>query len=389
MKMSTASRPNLKFFTGAPMVEDLDWNDKSLANEILPAFDRFSGYGSPQLFSDKLSSPSPTTSSGEWPKWRSLLFDTHKPAVIDPSVESFSSDRGNRQERAAPNVSFTSVATVDDLDVATTENFLEESFAVYNSVVVSQLRDHQVEDSITFDSFPNEYSTNGSFISVGSKDSAPSQSFIPNLALQSLSYPVVNLKSIPKADYLMRIAPQTVTVNLVVGILSVNPSRRVQLRQSKSTMDIVDLIVGDDTRTGFSISFWLVPQSMQQSELRDDPMRAVLESLKTRDVVVLRNVALRVWQGQVHGQSLSKRISRYETKLEVLGRDGDVDMGLAEKPPSAQSHQLAKVKRVVDWVHAFLGVSAAVTRDSRREAANVKEKGRVGVDQMELPPETQ
>lgn len=277
------------------------------------------------------------------------------------------------------------VGDQNEIDISREDQFLEESFAVYNNAVVSvypsknNLDGNEGEDL----SFVSRTTADLTFMSNTSYDSFNSPAPVSKALLKSLPSQIENLNEIPKPEYITRIAPQTVTVNLIVGIISVVAPRTVQLRRYDGTMDIVEVIVGDETRTGFSIKFWLPPSKPDADE---DPLRKVLQNLRTRDVVLVQNVALHVWQNSVYGQSLSKRISRNETKVELLGRDGEVDL---ETTAIEISPQVAKVKKVSDWIIAFLGTSGSSRTNKKGKEASV-----VAADQfsrlhnIELPPET-
>ena len=107
-------------------------------------------------------------------------------------------------------------------------------------------------------------------------------------------------------------------------------------------MDLLDVTVGDETRAGFSISFWLVPVDNQRKPT--DDLRKVLCKLRTGDVVSLKNAALACWKGCVFGQSLSRRFARNSVTIGVIG---DSDVG-------------SKAERVKTWTSNFVGVSRRV-----------------------------
>ena len=142
-------------------------------------------------------------------------------------------------------------------------------------------------------------------------------------------------------------------------------------------MDILELLVGDETNTAFSITFWLQPVSEWS-----DPLRQKLISLKPRAILLVRNVALNTFRGKVYGQSLNRRITRIETVVELLGRDGQVRW----KNLDARGDQYEKVKRVEKWVLEFLCTYDRPTEDSSGKG----ESGMKRIDLSEaLPPETQ
>ena len=97
---------------------------------------------------------------------------------------------------------------------------------------------------------------------------------------------------------------------------------------------------------------------------------------------MITNVALNIFRGKVYGQSLNRHITRIETTIEVLGRDGQVRWENLD----ANGEQLEKVKRVEKWVIEFL-----CAYDPPTEATSGKgkrEKTHIDLSE-ELPPETQ
>jgi len=74
-------------------------------------------------------------------------------------------------------------------------------------------------------------------------------------------------------------------------------------------MEILDLLLGDETRAGFSVSFWLPPADSQNSragQAENEDLRNTLQSARAGDVVLLRSVALNIWRKAVYGQSLGR-----------------------------------------------------------------------------------
>jgi hypothetical protein len=167
-----------------------------------------------------------------------------------------------------------------------------------------------------------------------------------------------NLEDIPNAAYLRSIVPQTMTVNLIVGILGINPPRRVRTRQPKRDMDIVELIVGDETRTGFGVTFWL-PASEDVSGSGDDGPGQEVAGLRPRDIVLVRSVGLSSFRERVYGQSLRKGL----TKIDLLHRQsidasdpGGMYSSKAIITASKDNSPLMKVQRVREWLVNYVGV---------------------------------
>lgn len=180
---------------------------------------------------------------------------------------------------------------------------------------------------------------------------------------------VTDLCRIPNSKYLDSIQPQTMTVNLVVGILAISPPRRVvtgKAYNKSRQAELVELTVGDDTKTGFNVTLWMPPnmhvgwrddadQSANQTGARSNLRRAVKE-IRPRDVIMLQHVALSCYRGKVHGQSLKGDV----TKLDLLFRkkvDEDDMQGCynASNLRNPTDPQVKKVKAVRDWIIEFVG----------------------------------
>lgn len=179
---------------------------------------------------------------------------------------------------------------------------------------------------------------------------------------------ISDLKDIPNAEHLRSIIPQTMTVNLVVSVITIDPPRRVMTRQWKREQDIVEMVVADETKSGFSVTFWLAPESSHHG----DGARSRLAGLRPRDIVLLRTVGLSSFRDRVYGQSLRKGM----TKIDLLHRQRvDVtDAGGAYslrriRAAGDNDQMLKKAGRVREWIKRF-----------------VDEKDRGG---QSLPPDTQ
>lgn len=149
-------------------------------------------------------------------------------------------------------------------------------------------------------------------------------------------------------------------------------------------MEILDLLVGDETRAGFSISFWLPPAQSQNSHTSKydgvADLRAALQSLRAGDVVLVRNVALSVWRGAVYGQSLGRRWARNCTRVERVEDEVEREKERERELPFRVG---AKLKRVREWREGFVG-----RRVVRNEVGKGSGKRKRGVEE-ELPPDSQ
>jgi hypothetical protein len=337
------------FLTGAPDAELLDWNEAKLLNVFTigpSSVDGDAACGTPQQ-----------TASWQAPKWRSLAAEPER--------------KERRRETPQPEF-FSFSAQIPDLDIALKQDFLDHSRALIDDLVSSQLAPTNVDETTLLDS------TTFSFIS---EVSIPSQTSLspekPNLPV-STNIPLTDIKQIPSASHILAIAPQTVTLNLLCAVISVSRPRIVAIRRRQATMEIQDLLLGDETRAGFSVSFWLPPADSQQSRANNhenDGLRNSLQSLRPGDVVVVRNVALSVWRNAVYGQSLGRRWARNCTSVHRI-EDG---AGATERTlPFGGMGKLAKVR---DWRDDFVG------RRPTKQRGN-KGKG-IATSDGDLPPDTQ
>jgi hypothetical protein len=179
------------------------------------------------------------------------------------------------------------------------------------------------------------------------------------------------------------------TVNLLVGIISIAPARTVTTRKGGHDMDIIELTVGDETKAGFTISSWHQAQDSQHRHKVEDKSRTVLSSLRPQDVVLIERVALSSFRNAVFGQSLNRRATKNTTAFTVLHKANDFRADSAQQStfPLAVEH---KLERVRDWVSSFVGPS--VKRKAQSEPlplAASKKKGKSTLVEEFLPADSQ
>jgi len=270
--------------------------------------------------------------------------------------------------------------------------FYEHSFAVHENIASSQIDVQDVASQegadpsvvITRTSFLTSTSSSYSFGSPASPihdgNSIPTSGRLSDLA------------DIPNAPYLRSITPQTMTVDLIVGIISIPAPRFIRTRQGGREMKLVEMLVGDETKAGFGINFWLPPSHDAKGRPQaESNLKKVLEDLRPQDIVLTRNVALSSFRGKVYGQSLRKDM----TKLDLLYRnmdDQDHTDNLYRPIRSTDAHnthpQAAKVRTVKEWVMQFVGSinkPEAVKIDEQRP----QRRGMKGQEKHTLPPDTQ
>ena len=326
----------VKFLTGAPEVNLLNWNDADAVNEFLPAFRRF-------LASDyelETSERSEIISSLQesFPKWRSISLNDSEPGQGSSAVEIRDSEKRTAAERN------------ENSEMA----FLEHSIAVFEREPDQQPQVHFAEDLDTSIGEPSLNET--SFLT----------STASSLALTTPPLPIRLPCTITSLRSLRSAHPPTQPVNLLAAVISVSAPRTVQLRRRPGTMTLVELVVGDETAAGFPVTLWLAPGTGL-----DDVLWRTAAALRPRDVVVLARVVLGVFAGRVYAQSV-----RGVSSVVRVGVGGVVRWEAV-----VENGQAEKVRRVEEWAARFLG--DAKRRGDRRV------DGRGAVAGRELPPDTQ
>ncbi|ODA82396.1 hypothetical protein RJ55_00903 [Drechmeria coniospora] len=170
-----------------------------------------------------------------------------------------------------------------------------------------------------------------------------------------------DLKDVPAASRIAALQPQTLTLNLIVGVISIAQPRTVTTRWGKP-LSLVEVLVGDNTATGFAITFWLSSEDADSSVLK----------LRRQDVVLVEKVALHVFRDKVYGQSLRRGMTRVSLLWRQDGSGRYSTRSLASKRmAAAERPQQEKARLVKDWVLCFVGRdSGATTRRSLRRSWN-------------------
>ncbi|KAI4749404.1 hypothetical protein E4T50_00280 [Aureobasidium sp. EXF-12298] len=342
---------SLKFLTGAPVSTALDWSDEGLLNTFSSALQRH--------LNDVHSAPPPPptpTPTQHVTRWRSIPLATNKTFHQSPVLH-----------RELPQPKVTAVPRhINHFKENHHDDFLDHSFALEANLQSSQIASHH--QSLDIDSEEATFMTDDSIHSTTMDDFdttfiSTATSAQPDSGPQSAisSYrpvgPVMSIKAIPTADYLQRIQPQTMTVNLLVGIISIAPARTVTTRKGNHDMDIIELTVGDETKAGFTISSWHRAQDSQSRYKVEDQSRTTLSSLRPQDVVLIERVALSSFRNAVFGQSLNRRATKNATAFTILHKAHSLRPDSAHQPNFPRAVE-DKLERVCDWVSSFVGPSA-------------------------------
>ncbi|CRK19973.1 hypothetical protein BN1708_003260 [Verticillium longisporum] len=295
---------------GAPLSSALTWDPSGLLNDFSPPFTAF--------LSDDNPPDIPPSSN---PSWRSLPLTRQR------------LETGLSQVHAYPNTP----ALQPDANFFTTSLTTSTSSSGSHDLT-TQFYDHSLAHHTALPSSP------------------PPLPRAPTHQPLHLS----DLEDVPPAPSLLALHPQTVTLNLIAGVIAPSAPRPVRTRYG-ATLHVLELLLGDDTRAGFAVTFWLSAADMDMASLSSASASAsstassTVLRLRRRDVVMLRDVALHVFRGKVYGQSLR----RGRTKVSLLYRGGargegagcysGADLRRGGHP------QVDKTRRVWDWVLRFVG----------------------------------
>lgn len=218
------------------------------------------------------------------------------------------------------------------------------------------------EESLAAHTLMPPSSQMGSFSKENTEDATTS--FMTNdtdeISLQDRTNPLTppmplhlsDLEDVPSASRILALSPQTVTLNLIVAVISIAQPRTVTTRWG-STLSLVEVLVSDETKSGFAVTFWLSS---------DQATTGQISKLRRQDVVLMENVALHVFRGKVYGQSLRKNLTRVNLLWRSEGGGYYQSRDLAQRA-AAKHPQQEKTRLVKDWVLHFVGRdSGAVTR---------------------------
>jgi len=389
--------PNTLFFTGAPLSSSLDWRSDELLDAFSSSIARFAGL-------DKDGEPGPQLAPSQaYASWRSLRVGSQHLPTGHSQIHASDEYQGNAAFFAESDPSFSFDGTPDDRSFPRSEGshsgcqsieavasqFYEHSFALHEGLPSSQIPIPAPNDNIIFSGSEDgntTYSTT-SFETSASDPTADSQSIVAAVARVSIpvTIQISNLESIPNVAYLQSIHPQTMTVNLIVGIISISLPRLIQTRRGVC-VEIVEMLVGDETKSGFGINFWIPSSPAKTKKEGANSVKDALTGLRPQDIILLRNLALSSFRGKVYGQSLRRDM----TKVDLLYRNriDRTDVGgcytakdLKDIVEGVNRSPLAKAGRVRDWVIRFVGLGVGTVRRT--------EKGKVEIMKEMMPPDTQ
>ncbi|KAL2266204.1 hypothetical protein VTJ83DRAFT_5556 [Remersonia thermophila] len=361
-------------FTGAPENKEIDWSKVELLSEFQDPIARLAGR-------DAISSLGPPAAPSSIPDlvlWRVVPPErSSAPTALafsqSPELKIFRAPREPTQQPSSRSEFLTtaslSFASENDGEDAETgpvlSQFYEHSIGVHEGLTRAQLLS-QLTDRSAFTSFLSDGIT--SVISTGHEGQPAS----PKEPVQFRGAEAIrDLKDLPSASYLTKAHPTTPTCSLVVGIISIAQPRAVTTRWG-ATKYVVELLVGDETKAGFSITYWLPHANVDKSPLA---------GLRPQDIVYLQNVGLSAFQNKVYGASqrggLTQVYLLHRMRLDANDRGGYYST--SDLAASGPTHaQLDKTRRVRDWVLNFVGPAPTRDKGNGRQATRPR---------WDMPPE--
>ena len=344
----TRNDAKIILLTGAPLTESLDWAEESLCCSLQHCFE---GHEAAQA-----TAPRPNTQ----PAWRNLPLNVqHLPSGLTQG----SPMSGSVESEIWENNEETPFLTVTDLsqDVQSSGSsgndaltqFYEHSYAVHE-----ELPDLDVDsfDSINDDSyFPIDR------IDQSNEKLSEAEPLTQKIArAKPRSMDATNLRDIPNSSVIRGLGPSTMSVDLVVGVLSIAQPRTIKTKKYGRLVEMVEMIVADETKSGFGITIWLpIWKERNAKSVQEDNLRLIVTKLRPQDIILARNVALDSFKGKVYGQSLRKGV----TKLDLLYRnviDSHDERGhysWEELHGGVDEPQLARVRALNAWVMSFVGIT--------------------------------
>ncbi|PHH61363.1 hypothetical protein CDD81_441 [Ophiocordyceps australis] len=186
-------------------------------------------------------------------------------------------------------------------------------------------------------------------LSTDMTDTDESSLMVATPAGRLSSMPLCSLAQVPPPGHIVGLQPQTMTLNLVVGVLSMSQPRIVTTRW-RQTLRLVEMLVGDDSASGFAVTFWLPRDAA-----------GAVDALRRQDVVLLENVALHVFGNKVYGQSLARNMTRVGLLWRSGGGGARYQSRTLDSRHAPKHALLLKTRRVRDWLLDFVGPGRTAT----------------------------
>lgn len=412
---------------GAPEADRLDWSTAGLLQTFQDSIAAFALLPQQAKYAPPTSTASQDRSLLEMPVWRSLsLRRAHVPTGFSqqhdlnivghfPTSADFLTTAGISFEAASQGLSQDEAAGHESRLL---DEWYEHSLALHDDLASSQIVPRDSQDPHGGGGYGDEPSSAGGTeysksVSFNTSDEGDTTTVLTadadaTIVVRTPLQPgrrrggaagaadhLSDLEDIPPARYLESIQPQTMTVTLIAGIISIAAPRTVETRFG-TTKTLIEVLIGDETKSGFSVTFWL---SAAECGSGSDPPGGPLAGLRAQDVVLMRNVALNVFHGKVYGGSLPRGMTGvyllHRGRRLGVGDDGGhysgADLAKAGRRGARRlAHpQIEKTGRVRDWVLKFVGggrPAGGGVGPTRRSARTRKGKQRAAPRDWNQPP---
>lgn len=378
----------LKMLNGAPRREHLDFSDGCL----LPA-DKCNGFSVPARCE------TPPVDSTPAMKWRCLakkdarlqsewqhpylpgsMLGSHMADVSLPEVVRFQSFAQEDTTALDATVSFND-------PTFHTDGLIEHSLVFHDTLLSSQVAPGEGPDStINSSSFLST-----SFETTTSDYSSPNKADQYTTIHVPLKLSITPLASLPSAQQLRAIYPQTPTPNFICVVTSNPEKREVFVRKGGYKMDLWEIIVADDSFSGFKIAFWMRPNLDSKNE-RTRSQKLLLDALqatKVGDIILLTNVALTSFRDTVFGQSLNPAIARARTDIHVLMKSNGISATQPGKLPAPIQEAFTRVRK---WARMHIASDSGGSRKRKGSAPKQDDfaKRTFGTRDLDdsMPPDT-
>ncbi|KAH7350475.1 hypothetical protein BKA66DRAFT_446861 [Pyrenochaeta sp. MPI-SDFR-AT-0127] len=353
----------LKTLNGAPVCEQLDFNESNLLDpNDCNAFGATVPYAASQ--NNTATALKWRRLTGKDTRLRSGWSQPHLPRAIHDYEQlglSFSLPNADLSLTfPEDDTSNLSTAITAEEQSSETDGFLQHSLIFHDTLLSSQV----LKDTPTDISISSSSCLTTSFDTTTSVSSKPGRAHDHNSRITMVPSTIVTtpLGSLLSARHLRSIYPQTLTPNLLC-VLTTRPQRREVFVKKNGgyKMHIWEIIVADDTRSGFKVSFWVRPVQQQNNEqgYAHTPLLHTLERLRVGDILLLRNIALTSFRDMVHGQSLNPAITRARTTIDVLLSGSGVLVGQVDGLPATLKDTFIRVKR---WARSHIAAGHIESR---------------------------
>lgn len=378
----------LKTLNGAPLPQHLDFEE-----EALVSLTKCNAFG----VANVLTEPTDTASTVKWRHIR--VGDSRlRTGWSQPYLPGSARRLGDEANSIKPHIEEASTfpefestrndTTMDLEEPSTSDPFLEHSLVFHDTLLSSQVALDTVADETIS---PSSFLTTSFGTSI-SEPSSLSRTDGQTLILQvSPKMLIMPLGSLPSAQHLRHIYPQTPTPNVLCVLMTPPERREVYIRRGGYNMELYEITVADDTSSGFKVTFWIRPPRKSNNDQSNAQQKLLqtLENLRVGDILLLRNIALTSFRDTVHGQSLNPSIARARTTIDVLMKGTGVYVGKMEGLPEAVVQAFQRVKR---WAKTHVAAADGGSRKRRDTSTGRNARGKrktvSSPTDDSLPPDT-